>query len=107
LNKLRDGAAEALSQHKRNLGLSAEAARGVERVRRRLTGARLFEFEGAGSSKFWDTELRGAERVTRFGSIGTTGQEKVKTFPDAAAAAKEQTKIIKEKTGKGYQEVLR
>ena len=104
MNKLRDGAAEALSQHKRNLGLSAEAARGVERVRRRLTGARLFEFEGAGSSKFWDTELRGAERVTRFGSIGTTGQEKVKTFPDAAAAAKEQAKLIKEKAGKGYQE---
>ncbi len=105
MNKLRDGAAEALSQHKGNLWLSSEAVRGVERVRRRLTGARLFEFEGAGSSKFWATEICGAELVIRFGSIGTTGQEKVKTFPDAAAAAKEQTKLIKEKIGKGYQEV--
>ena len=105
LKSLSDGAAESLSQHKGNLGLSGEAARGVERVRRRLTGARLFEFEEGGSSKFWDTQLRGAQLVTRFGGIGTTGQEKVKTFPDAAAAAKEQAKLIKEKTGKGYQEV--
>ena len=104
LTSLSDGAAEALSQHKGNLGLSAEAARGVERVRRRLTGARLFEFEEGGSSKFWDTQLRGTRLVTRFGGIGSTGQEKVKTFPDAAAAAKEQAKLIKEKTGKGYQE---
>ena len=68
--------------------------------RRQLTGTRLFEFEGGGSSKFWDTELRGAELVTRFGSIGTTGQEKVKTFADAAAVAKEQAKLIKQKTGR-------
>ncbi len=105
LTSLSDEAAQALSQHKGYLSLSTEAKRGVGRVRRRLTGARLFEFEGGGSSKFWDTELRGAELVTRFGSIGTTGKEKVKTFPDAAAAAKEQAKLIKEKAGKGYQEV--
>jgi predicted DNA-binding WGR domain protein len=104
LTSLSDEAAQALSQHKGYLSLSTEAKRGVGRVRRRLTGARLFEFEGGGSSKFWDTELRGAELVTRFGSIGTTGKEKVKTFPDAAAAAKEQAKLIKEKAGKGYQE---
>ena len=72
--------------------------------RRQLTGPRLFKFEGDGSSKFWDIEMMGVKLVTRFGSIGTTGQEKVKTFPDAAAAAKEQAKLIKEKAGKGYQE---
>lgn len=93
-----------MSQYKGDLRLFAEAARGIERVRRRLTGARLFEFEGDGSSNFWATEMCGAELVTRFGGIGTTGQEKVKTFSDAAAAAKEQAKLIKQKTGKGYQE---
>lgn len=48
--------------------------------------------------------MMGVKLVTRFGSIGTTGQEKVKTFADAAAVAKEQAKLIKEKAGKGYQE---
>lgn len=45
--------------------------------------------------------MMGVKLVTRFGGIGTTGQEKVKTFSDAAAAAKEQAKLIKEKTGNG------
>ena len=70
-----------------------------------MSGARLFECEGSDSSKFWDTELRGAELVVRFGRLGTDGQEKIKAFLNAAAAAKEQAKLIKEKLGKGYKEV--
>jgi predicted DNA-binding WGR domain protein len=65
----------------------------------------LFECEGSSTSKFWDTELRGADLVVRFGRCGTAGQKKIKSFPDAAAATKEQAKLIKEKLGKGYKEV--
>ena len=67
--------------------------------------ARRYEYVDGGSSKFWETELRGSELITRFGRLGTNGQEKIKAFPDAAAAAKEQAKLIKEKHRKGYQEV--
>jgi len=67
--------------------------------------ARRFEYVDGGSSKFWESEVRGAELVVRFGRLGSTGQEKTKSFADAAAAAKEQTKLIKEKLGKGYQEI--
>jgi predicted DNA-binding WGR domain protein len=74
-------------------------------LRRPAGTTRRFEHEGGGSSKFWETELRGNELVTRFGRLGTTGQAKTKTFPDAAAAAQEQARLIRDKTAKGYQEV--
>ena len=67
--------------------------------------ARRYEYVDGGSSKFWETELRGSELITRFGRLGTDGQEKIKALPDAATAAKEQAKLIKEKLRKGYQEV--
>jgi predicted DNA-binding WGR domain protein len=94
-----------LAQHKGELHLSGVAREKVDRSRRCLTAKRLFESEGSDSSKFWDTELRGAELVVRFGRLGTDGQEKIKACPDAAAAATEQAKLIKEKLGKGYKEV--
>jgi predicted DNA-binding WGR domain protein len=105
LKTLSEGAAQALREHKGPLYVSDKASPALERLRRRITGARLFEYEGDGSSKFWDIRLCGAEIAIRFGRIGTTGQEKVKTFPNAVAAAKEQSKQIREKLGKGYQEV--
>ena len=105
LRTLSEGAAQALREHKGPLYVSDRARPALERLRRRITGARLFEYKGDGSSKFWDIRLCGAEIAIRFGRIGTIGQEKVKTFPNDVAAAKEQSKQIRQKLGKGYQEV--
>lgn len=90
-----------------NANKETKKAQSSSKSRSRAAGdsARRFVFEGSGSSKFWETELHGCELVIRFGRIGTTGQEKVKTFADAAAATNEQAKLIKQKTGKGYQEL--
>ena len=131
LTSLSDAAAQALARHKGELSLSGDTRKAVDQARKRLaadkkkaatkepeakssaqskshaaTGStRRLEFEGGGSSKFWETEVRGAELVVRFGRLGTDGQEKTKNYADAAAAAKEQAKLIKEKLSKGYQEV--
>jgi len=61
-----------------------------------------YELKEGASSKFWEVEVEGAVLTVRFGRIGTQGQSKEKTFADAAAAKKEEVKLIKEKTGKGY-----
>lgn len=128
---IEDAAAQALGQHYGDLSIYGDAEKAVKQARKRLAAAkktaatknpkakssarskshaatgsaRRLEFEGGGSSKFWDTEVRGAELVVRLGRLGTDGQEKIKAFPDAAAAAKEQAKLIKEKLAKGYKEV--
>ena len=41
---------------------------------------------------------------TRYGKIGTSGQQTLKEFGDAAAAQKEYDKLVAEKTKKGYVE---
>lgn len=69
------------------------------------TGARRFELEEGGSSKFWEIELDGSDLTTRWGRIGTNGQSKTKTFPTEVKARTEHDKLIAEKTGKGYQPV--
>ena len=61
-----------------------------------------YELNEGAASKFWEVEVDGAVLTVRFGRIGTQGQSKEKTFADAAAAKKEEAKLIKEKTGKGY-----
>lgn len=66
---------------------------------------RRFEFTGGNSRKFWAVSQDGASLHIRFGRIGTTGQAQVKTFADEARASREMTKLIAEKTGKGYVEV--
>jgi predicted DNA-binding WGR domain protein len=38
--------------------------------------------------------------------VGTRGQVQVKTFETAARAEEEKEKMIREKTGKGYKEVI-
>jgi uncharacterized protein (TIGR02996 family) len=70
------------------------------------SNARLFEFRGGGSDKFWEITVVGAEHTVRYGRVGTDGQSKTKSFPseDKASAAAE--KLISQKTGKGYSEVL-
>jgi len=61
-----------------------------------------YEFREGSSHKFWEVSVNGDELTVRFGKIGTAGQTKTKTFASAAAAEKEKSKLIKEKTGKGY-----
>lgn len=64
-----------------------------------------FEFQEDASSKFWEIALDNNVVKTRYGKIGTDGKSTEKEFSDAAAAAKEYDKLVKEKTKKGYQEV--
>lgn len=66
---------------------------------------RRFELVEGTSSKFWEVSVTDAELTVRFGRIGTQGQSKSKTFASAQAAQQEATKLIRDKTGKGYQEV--
>jgi DNA ligase-1 len=66
---------------------------------------RRFEFSDGKSNKFWSIAVDGSNVTVSFGRIGTTGQTKVKSLPDAAAAAKHAEQLIEEKTGKGYIEV--
>lgn len=68
-------------------------------------GFRRFEFSDDKSNKFWEIKLEGESFTVRFGRIGTAGQEQTKDFDDDEKARKEYDKLIKEKTGKGYEEV--
>ena len=65
---------------------------------------RYFEFHDDKSDKFWEISANDTDVTVRYGRIGTQGQTQVKSFPDAAAAQKHATKLIEEKTGKGYAE---
>ena len=67
-------------------------------------GVRYFEFVEGASSKFWSIVMNGNDVVVRYGRIGTTGQEKSKSFTSQSAAQKYYDDIIEEKTDKGYAE---
>jgi predicted DNA-binding WGR domain protein len=67
-------------------------------------GSRHFEFSEGSSNKFWEITLAGTDVKTRYGKIGTDGQQTLKEFGDAAAAKKEYDKLVHEKTKKGYVE---
>jgi predicted DNA-binding WGR domain protein len=58
------------------------------------------------SAKFWEVTLEGATVVTCFGRIGTAGQESRKTLADAAKAQADLERLVKEKTAKGYVELI-
>ena len=68
------------------------------------TTKRYFEFTEGGSSKFWEVWMEGSDVTTRWGKIGTPGQQKTKTFAGEEKAKKEYDKLLAEKTGKGYTE---
>lgn len=70
-----------------------------------MPGCRRFEFEEDGSSKFWEVVVVDTTLTVRFGKIGTLGQKKLKKLASPEAAQKEMDKLVREKTGKGYQEV--
>ncbi|MFO1042898.1 MAG: DNA ligase [Planctomycetaceae bacterium] len=65
---------------------------------------RYFEFQDEKSAKFWEISINDTDVTVRYGRIGTQGQTQVKSFPDTASANKHATKLIDEKTGKGYAE---
>lgn len=65
---------------------------------------RYFEFVEGTSSKFWEIWSEGNEVFTRYGRIGTDGQTTVKDQGSSDGAKKLYDKLVKEKTGKGYEE---
>ena len=66
---------------------------------------RRFELIEGTASKFWEIEQADTELNIRWGRIGTAGQSQTKSFADAPKAATALTKLVNEKTGKGYSEV--
>jgi DNA ligase-1 len=66
--------------------------------------ARYFEFTDDSSNKFWEISQSGNSLTTRWGRIGSTGQNKTKTFADEKAAANAVAKLIQQKTDEGYVE---
>lgn len=68
--------------------------------------ARRFECVDGKSSKFWEIEQVGTDLNIRWGRIGTGGQEQTKSFDTDAKATVALGKLVTEKTGKGYAEVV-
>jgi DNA ligase-1 len=68
------------------------------------SAARYFEFTDDTSNKFWEVSQSGNSITTRWGRIGSTGQNKSKSFPDEKAAANAVAKLIQQKTDEGYVE---
>lgn len=66
---------------------------------------RRFELIEGSSSKFWEVECHDEQLTVRYGRIGSAGQTQTKTYASAAKAQAEHDKLVREKTGKGYQEV--
>ncbi|MBK8012612.1 MAG: WGR domain-containing protein [Deltaproteobacteria bacterium] len=62
------------------------------------------EFTDEKSSKFWEIEVSGLTHTVRFGRVGTTGQEKSKTFASSGEAQANADKLVAEKRRKGYVE---
>ncbi len=61
-----------------------------------------YEFSEGKSNKFWEIELDEESFTTRWGKIGTAGQETTKDFDSRADAKREYDKLIAEKVKKGY-----
>jgi DNA ligase-1 len=66
---------------------------------------RYFEFSEGSSNKFWEIWMDGSEVYTRYGKIGADGATTVKDQGSADGAKKLYDKLVREKTGKGYEEV--
>lgn len=63
------------------------------------------EYTDAKSSKFWEGGLEGIDLWTRWGKIGSKGQQKSKTFGSTALAEQALAKLVVQKVKKGYVEV--
>lgn len=67
-------------------------------------GKRYFEFVEGTSSKFWEIRVEGNQFFTRYGKIGTDGQMTQKDWDSNDKAQAEASKLVAEKTKKGYVE---
>lgn len=65
-----------------------------------------YELVEGGSSKFWEVGAEGKKLRVRFGRIGTKGQTQEKTFDTDAQASAERDQLTREKTRKGYREIV-
>lgn len=68
------------------------------------TKPRYFEYADESSNKFWEVSQSGSSMTTRWGRIGSNGQNKTKTFADEKSAANVVARLIQEKTDEGYVE---
>ena len=68
---------------------------------------REFEYADGKSFKFWKVDLQGTDVVTKYGRIGSEGQETTKSFKSPADAQKAYDKLVAEKLGKGYVETTK
>jgi predicted DNA-binding WGR domain protein len=68
------------------------------------TGVTEYRFEEGTSKKFWRIGVDGNDLIVEYGRIGTKGQRVVKTYSSPAQAKREETKLVLEKTRKGYTE---
>lgn len=64
-----------------------------------------YELSKGTSHKFWAITRDGKKLVITYGRIGTDGQSIVKSFASPELAAKEEAKLVGEKTRKGYASV--
>lgn len=65
---------------------------------------RMFEMTSGTSSKFWEVWQEGTTVCTRYGRIGTTGQNTTKDPGTIEKAQKLHDKLVAEKLAKGYAE---
>lgn len=63
-----------------------------------------FRLKRGSSDKFWRIAQRGTDLGVNYGRSGTKGQTVTKSFDDEARAKREATKLILQKTRKGYVE---
>lgn len=61
-----------------------------------------YEFSEGSSNKFWEITLDDTTVTTRYGRIGSDGQETTKDYKTKAEAKKAYDKLVAEKTKKGY-----
>ena len=81
---------------------SAKADKPAKGGKAAKSSGQYFEFVDGGSSKFWEVSLDGTAIKTRYGKIGSDGQETVKNHGNAGEARSEHDKLVAEKTKKGY-----
>lgn len=72
-----------------------------------IAGTRYFELIAGKSKKFWEIDVAGKKVTTRYGRIGTDGQATEKSFDIDSEAQEHASKLIAEKTRKGYTETSR
>lgn len=68
---------------------------------------REFEYADGKSFKFWKVEVQEKNVVTKYGRVGSDGQETSKSFASVAEAQKAHDKLVAEKLGKGYAETTK